>query len=128
MDIAIAVIALPFRAVLWLAKHPKLIVLLAIVIFAVWGVKSCNTDFNRPAGAAVPIEKYQEIEPTVKQAPYVLWTQTRVYYVSKYSGEPPAVTLEKYYTYDNDTWVLQDQPLVITEIIYGEYRIYERKK
>jgi hypothetical protein len=85
--------------------------------------------FNKSSEAAnTEPAKYQQIEPTVKQAPYVLWTQTRLYYVSKYSGEMPVVTLEIYYTYDKDSWTLQDQPLVIDENIYGDYRIYERKK
>lgn len=128
MAIAIAIITLPLRLAWGIIKHPKVLILLAIVIFAFIGIKACNNAFNQPTAAATTQPaKYQEIAPSKAQAPYVLATNTRVYYVSRYTDNQQVITLQEYFVYDKKGWKLQTQPLAIDRKYYGEVRLYERK-
>ena len=124
MVTVLALVAIPFRAVLWVLRHPRLLVLAVVVVFAVMGLRTCGAAFV--TSTAAPTEPYQEVAPPREEAPYVLATSTRVYYVTRYSDDGQVVTLHEYYTYDKKKWVGQTIPLRIDRAYYGEVRLHVR--
>jgi hypothetical protein len=123
------IVTLPFRVLFkvarWFVSHPKMLIIGALAVFAVMGVQACNHAFNGDSDAAV--EYYQDIAPSVKDAPYVLSTSSRIYYVADYSIDGDVILLKTYYTYDAEKWQKCSLPLPIDKNTFGEYRLYERK-
>jgi len=124
MAVVLAVVTIPFRAVLWVFRHPRLLVLAVVVVFAVMGLRACGAAFG--TSTATPTEPYQEVAPPREKAPYVLATSTRVYYVTRYSDDGHVITLHDYYTYDWKKWARQSSPLRIDRTYYGEVRLHVR--
>jgi len=124
MVTVLAVVTIPFRAVLWVFRHPRLLVLAVVVVFAVMGLRACGAALG--TSTATPTEPYQEVAPPREETPYVLATSTRVFYVTRYSDDGQVVTLHDYYTYDRKKWVRQSRPLRIDRAYYGEVRLHVR--
>ena len=120
------ILALPVRFVTGLFKHPKLLIVLGIVVFAVVGFSRCTGPGDTSQQVTIP--EYQEKAPEVKAAPYVVQTSSRVYYVKAYDDSDGIMTLYEYYTYDKDKWQKQELDLPIDRQYYGEILVYERKK
>ena len=128
MAIAFAIVALPFRLVFWLFRHPKVLVLIGIIVGIIFGLKACNAALpNNTKTPTVEIAKYQQIAPKPTVAPYVVATSSRIYYVTKYTDTKQILTLLEYFTYDKTQWVKSKQPLRIDRNVYGEVRIYANK-
>lgn len=128
MAIFITILALPFRMLIYMFKHPRLLVLVGIGVFVIIGIRACNNVFNPGADTTVAQPAaYQDIAPDEERAPYVLSTATRIYYVSHYNDDNRFITLEEYYTYDQKEWAYHGRPLRIDRRYYGEVTLYERK-
>ena len=125
MTAVLALVALPFRAALWVFRHPRLLVLVVVVLFAVMGIRTCGTAFGGTL-TATPTEPYQKVAPSRADAPYILATSTRMYYVTRYSDDGRVITLQDYYTYDRKKWVHQTTPLLVDRRYYGEVKIHVR--
>ena len=120
------ILALPVRFVAGLFKHPKLFIVLVIVVIAFVNLNRCSGPGDTSQQVSVP--EYQEKAPKVTDAPYVVRTSSRVYYVKAYDDSGGVMTLYEYYTYDKDNWQKQDLELPIDRKHYGEILVYERKK
>lgn len=126
MVLLIAVIAFPLRVLIWIVKHPRILVFILVIIGIIIGVRTCSNMFNHGSKAAEPAV-YQEKTPSISNAPYVVATDTRLYYVRKYTDDGQVITLEKYYTYDTKKWKLQNDTLPLDRKYYPRLKIYERK-
>lgn len=120
------VLALPVRLVTGLFKHPKMLIILVIVVIAFVSFNRCSGPGDTSQQVTIP--EYQKIAPNVKDAPYVVRTSSRVYYVKAYDDSEGVLTLYEYYTYDNKKWQMQDFDLPIDRKYYGEILVYERQK
>ena len=129
----VALLTIPFKILGWIIKHPRILVLLIVLIFIIFAFKACSSAFNQSTsmngGKAAPIPvaaKYQTLSPTQEQAPYVVSTGTRIYYVKQYSDKNNIVTLEQYYVYNQKTWQSQNKPLILDRKYYGLITITKR--
>ena len=129
----VALLTIPFKILGWIIRHPRILVLFIILIFIIFAFKACSSAFNQSAsmngGNAVPIPaaaKYQTLSPTQEQAPYVVSTGTRIYYVKQYTDKNNIVTLEQYYVYNQKTWQSQNKPLNLDRKYYGLITITKR--
>lgn len=109
-------------------KH-KLIINKFIVILLILSVGylviSSNLNKNKSESPNVEIPAYQKIAPDISNAPRVVQTSSRIYYVSSIADDGVNLTLYKYYTYDKK-WNYYDKPLVLSRNIYGTIKIYQR--
>ena len=129
----VALLSIPFKILGWIIKHPRILALFIILIFIIFAFKACISAFNQSAsmsaGNAVPIPaaaKYQTLSPTQEQAPYVVSTGTRIYYVKQYTDKNNIVTLEQYYVYNQKTWQSRNKPLSLDRKYYGLITITKR--
>jgi len=76
--------------------------------------------------AQVAIPDYQEIAPSVQDAPYVVQTSSRAYYVATFKDTEEVLTLTNFYIYDKKKWQNSDIPLHLDRTIYGEVRPIKR--
>ena len=118
-----AVILIPFRIIGWLFKHPRMLVVIALGVGIIFAVRTCacsNTSASQ--------EKYQQTEPSRIDAPYVLPTLTRVYYVKSYTQTDSTYLLQEYYTYDSKKWKLQKTTIPVPRYQFGkEVKMYVRQ-
>jgi hypothetical protein len=103
----------------------KFIIILLIVAVATLVISSRfgNSDSDNPN---VKIPYYQEIAPPFAQAPKVLQTNSRVYYVATCFDDGKVITLYDYYVFNKDNWQYCDKPLPIDRSVYGEVKLYNR--
>ena len=135
--ILIRLLLLPFRLLLTLLRgiirHPRLIVVLILIIMVAVGFTTCGKSFDGlfgKKGAAtsdIPemTQHYNQIAPSVSQANYVLQTSTRAYYVQSYTVKEHILTLNEYYNYDKNTWK-KSTNLIIDLNIWGKVILYDR--
>jgi hypothetical protein len=121
----------PFKILGWLFRHPRILILLVVIAFIFFGVRACTSTFNKSTGTATAVElpkvaEYQTIAPSTKQAPYVVSTGTRIYYVAKYTDNKQLITLQQYFTFDKNTWQVHKTPLLLDRKYYGEITIIKR--
>ena len=80
---------------------------------------------NKPqAEASTP--GIQAAAPTVAEAPYLLQTSSRLYYVVDYKDDNRVITLSSYYYYDKEKWALSEAPLDIDRKYYGAVNLVVR--
>lgn len=72
------------------------------------------------------IQAYQKIAPSVQNAPFMVQTSSRAYYVSTYLDTDDALTLTNYYFYDEKKWEKSSIPLPLDKSIYGELKVHKR--
>lgn len=120
-DTAIKVMAFPVRVVVTLFKHPRYLILVAVIVFAIMGIKACNTAFaDNPT---VELPEYQKSAP--EDGLDVIQTSSRMYYARDYTDDGKVITLNEYYTYDSDKWQKSSVPLPLDRDIYGEIKVFE---
>ncbi len=126
MVVAIVIGIILFLLAILLKK--KALVVLAVVVLGSAIVIGVATKSNTtPATAAAKnIPAYQLIAPSVKDAPTVLRTSSRVYYVSTYKEDKQQITLTRFWVYDSKKWQLVTKPLVFDKAIYGGMKLYTR--
>lgn len=134
-----ALLALPFKAIGWLFKHPKLLIIVVIVIFVIIGIQACNNTFSKSNSVSSAVPVYIKNAPPADKAPYVLQTDSRMYYVYKYLDSKQAVwngqslvsgitNLTDYYTYDKKKWIHQTSLLQIDKQYYKYVNLIPRKE
>lgn len=102
MDYVIAILKLPFRALGFIVKHPRLIIPVGIVVFIIFGVITCSNTFSSKTAPVPQIAKAQP--PAITAAPYVLRTSSRTYYVNKYTTTDTVFSLIDYWDYNKSAW------------------------
>jgi hypothetical protein len=135
MSAVLIFISIPFRILGWVIKHPRILFGIIILIFIIFGIKACSSVFNEnntvttESGETISmpkVQEYQTLAPKAKQAPYVISSGTRIYYVVEYSDKNNIVTLKKYYFFNKDTWQLENKPLIMDRKYYGQITINKR--
>lgn len=117
------ILAMPIVFVRWLLTHPKALVALAFVFVAVLMLRNCA---GETPPALVGNSEFLKVAPSIKEAPYILHTSSRAYYVVEYQKADGYVLLVEYYTYDKKRWDRKTFPLKISEQYYGEVLLSER--
>jgi hypothetical protein len=65
--------------------------------------------------------------PTPKDAPFVVTTDSRVYYVSEYTETPEDIILLKFYSFHDGKWEkFDDVPLRLYKPVYRNIKITKR--
>lgn len=109
---------LPFKILEWLFKHPKILILIGLLVVIIIGYQACQSAFAKEQ----PIEEavYMKAAPAIDKAPYLLSTTSRLYYVQRYFEDEEGVYLWKYYTYDEakQKWVYQNTFLPLMRETY----------
>jgi len=101
----------------------KFVVVLSIMAIAVILIQGSLSSKN-PQQA----EYYQQIAPTVQQAPFVLPTPSRSYYIATFNDLPESLTLTNYYFYNKKEWEHSDIPLFFDRSIteYKNIKVIKR--
>lgn len=100
-----------------------MLILAVILVFIVLGYNTCNRVFDKDK-AEVP--DYIQVAPVAQTAPYVLQTDSRVYYIVKYTDDGKVITLTDYYTYDKKKWEHQTKTLLIDRQYYAYINLQKR--
>ena len=79
---------------------------------------------NDPQQITLPY--YQQIAPSVQQAPYVLQTSSRAYYISTYQDGEEGLLLTNFYFYNKKQWENSDIPLPFPKSIFGDLEVFKR--
>jgi hypothetical protein len=87
-------------------KQAFFVLILAVSIIGVYTSFFKNAT---PQQSVIPI--YQQIAPDIIQAPYVVTTPSRIYYVSRFVDDGRMVTLTKFYEYNKKKWQEGKLPL-----------------
>jgi hypothetical protein len=99
-----AVFVLLYRLIYGLVRTLiKSKVLLLIVIVVIVG-SILISKYNNSNQSTVELPEYQKSAPSKDAASNILITDTRIYYVSTYTGEIPHITLFKYFVYNSNEW------------------------
>jgi len=72
------------------------------------------------------VQYYQKVEPPFEEAPLVVQTSSRIYYVATLIDEGDILTLTDYYYFDKKKWVYSDVPLPLDRNTYGNMKVYNR--
>jgi hypothetical protein len=123
--IPVLIIKSPFLILGYLFKHKALLVILVIGIIAFFGLRAIGNAMSPASANQQPIPSYQASAPSIKEAPNVILTSSRVYYVADFKEDNQVVTLNKFYVY-NKNWELVTRPLVIDKNLYGGIKLYTR--
>ena len=114
----------------WFLKHPKVLIPIGLVVVAMVGYRACNRPSNNPAQAQTQTLSPQQLKaPTVAEAPTVLQTYSRVYYVAKYAQPTPSkVILYSWYEWQKNKWVLQNskEGVPFDKPVTGDFRLFPR--
>ena len=124
MEALATILAAPINLGRWLITHPKAIIGLAVLIVGLLMLRNCAMGSE---SLIVETPEYQKIAPAVKEAPYIVQTSSRVYYVVKYENSGEGLILLEYFTYDRKEWQKQTIPLPLSERYYGVVSLNERK-
>lgn len=124
----LAIIALPLRVAWYIIRRPRLLILFGVVVASVVVLRACAGGSATNNTQVVEQERYIEIAPSVADAPYIISTASRVYYVRSYTDSGQVINLDQYYTYDRKKWVSQTIPLLLDKACFGEVRITIREK
>lgn len=82
--------------------------------------------FNKSKPDQVELPSYQMVIPTTQQAPYVVQTSSRIYYVSTMEDNADMLVLTDYYIYDKNEWEHIQTALPLDKQVFGEIEIYNR--
>ena len=120
----------PFAILGWIIKHPRILVVVLVIGFIFVGIRSCTGAFSSGVNSKTLVSNaadYQNVSQTSVQAPFVISTGTRVYYVKTYTDKNDIVTLNGYFTYDKNTWQFHSTPLFMDRKYYGLITIAKRE-
>ncbi len=120
----------PFLLLGYLFKHKILLAMVVIGLVVFFGARTIGQITSpKPSVTAQTLQAipaYQQIAPTTAQAPQVLRTASRIYYVSTFTEDKRYLTLTKFYVYDSKQWQLITMPLVLDKAAYGGMKLYNR--
>lgn len=129
VPLAIAIGVLILKSPLLLAgallKNKVLLVIVVVVFVLFLGISSITAQMkeNNPTP---PIPEYQKVAPAKAEAPTVVATGSRVYYVSDFTQDEEGVTLLTFFVYNEKEWEKRTVPLRIDRNSYGIIKIYPR--
>ena len=127
MDYVEAAVKCAFLLVTYPFRHPKLLLVGVIIVFAFIGIHACSVLTRPKTSTGQPVPAYALNVPPISEAPYMVQTQTRIYFVQSYSGTPTTtLTLNRFYSWDGKTWRLQTVPLTLVPKFIGPLRLYTR--
>lgn len=127
MAVVGTILLFPFRIIGWIFKHPRYLIILIALVGAVFFFRTCSKTFGGTTNTTITkVPSYLSIEPTIDQAPYVVETGTRIYYVKKYIDNGQILTMQQYYTYDKDTWQFSNKSLALNRNVYGLITLTKR--
>ena len=118
--LAAALFVIPLK---WLGAVLKNKIGLAIVIIVVVLIV-INARSNAGAPSS-PTPDYAKNIPTIQQAPTLVQTTTRTYYVVKYTDDGKVLMLTDYYSF-NKKWLKNKLPLIIDRAVYGRVTVSPR--
>ena len=117
-------IAAPFvillRFIGKLLKNKLGLILIAVVVVVIL------ISSQQGAKATAPVEPYNKNVPGVNQAPTIIQTTSRIYYVKDYTDDGKVLMLQNFYYYDKDRWLKNKTELPIDRAVYKEIRIAPR--
>ena len=105
---------------LFLNKFVIIFTVIAVGILVIGGKMGSND----PQQVAVPY--YQQIAPSSQDAPYVLQTSSRAYYVVSYNEIGDIVELTDYYYFNEKEWERAETSLPLDRRYYGNIQITKR--
>ena len=123
LAIIVLIIKSPVIIVGYFFKHKAFLVVVVIIVGAVFLIGYFNKQTSQ---LNIAVESYQRIAPSIQQAPRVVQTNSRVYYVATMSDDGQVLTLTNYYVYDKNEWQNVSLPLPLDRDIFGEIKIYNR--
>lgn len=75
---------------------------------------------------ATVLPVYQINAPELSDAPYLIQTPSRMYYVVQYSDDGQIVLLMEYYEYNDNEWQHNNRMLTLDRLYYGTVKITHR--
>jgi len=100
---------------------------LALIIGAGVFFVSSKINQNTIDTTQIGVSEYFAIAPSSAQAPYIVQTTSRVYYVAQIQQDETLIILQEYYFYDEDSWQHSDLPIPLNKQFYGDTIVYQRK-
>ena len=124
-----ACIILPFalagRLVSFLFKNKILLIGVVILVFFVIGSRMLGG--NNKAAAPTLQQVMTSTAPTIKQAPTMITTSTRQFYVKDYTDDGVILLLTKFYSYESSKWVYEQKfPLQIDRTVDKNIKVTKR--
>lgn len=123
--IVVLILKSPFLLFGALLKNKLLLIIVVIAFVAFIGISSITAKMkaNDPIP---PIPEYQKTAPTIAEAPTVIATGSRVYYVLDFIQDEEGVTLLTFFVYNEKEWEKRTAPLRIDRNSYGIIKVYPR--
>ena len=127
LPIAIGVLILksPLLLAGALLKNKVLLIIVVVAFVALFVISSVTAQI-RENNPQPTIPEYQKVAPTKAEAPTVVATGSRVYYVSDFTQDEEGVTLLTFFVYNEKEWEKRTVPLRIDRNSYGIIKVYPR--
>jgi hypothetical protein len=113
----------------WLFKHPKSLILVALVVGGLVGYRACNSPTAGKPGTTVTLSPAQQKAPTLQQATYALQTYSRVYYLNTFTKVSESkVILYKWYEWTGREWKYQSSTVGVPfdKAVTGDFKLFKR--
>ena len=123
--IAVLIVKSPLLLLGFLFKSKVLLIVVIVGLIAFFAISSITATI-REKNPTIPIPEYQQIAPTKIEAPTVVATGSRVYYVADYTKDEEGVTLLTFYVFNEEIWEKRTSPLRIDRNSYGIIKVYPR--
>ncbi len=110
LQFIISIITAPFRLLRAIYNRfgpGGLLVFFGIILIIFLGYKFISNRNARIADLSKP--------PTIQEAPYIIQTSSRVYYVRSYHQEGSTIVLDKYYGQEGYQWKFYETPMPLTK-------------
>jgi len=127
----VILILLGLYVILHIIRHrnaPNIKVVLIIGAIAVGLIVINNTLNKDDATGRASIPYYQEIAPSVQDAPSVLPTPGRAYYIATFKENAEYITLTNYYYFNDQEWEFSSIPLPFDKSLpeFNKLQVYKR--
>ena len=132
MEVLASIVKIPFKIFGFLFKHPRLLVIVVAAVFILFGISTCSHVFSgSKSKTAITATKedagpFDATAPPEAKAPYCLYTNTRYYYVTRYSTAKDSITLTEFWSYENKKWVKQAKPLTFNKSSFPNSKLVQR--
>ncbi len=125
----IVLVVLGLFVVIGSIRQRKLLVNKFVIIVALIaiGIISLSNTLAGSTPQKLETQYYQRIAPSVQDAPYIVPTSSRAYYVSTFNETTKGIVLTCYYYYNQKKWERSTIPLPLDKTLYGNLQVYKRK-
>ena len=125
----VVLLKLPFLLLGLLLKRRALLIVLVVIVLGIGAYQTLHKSEPETI-TGLPIPYYQEKEPDVKDAPYVIQTVSpdRVYYAGYFADNGQTILLlaDNFYMYNKNKWEIGKLPLYLERRNFSDIRIYQR--